>query len=108
MLSFRCPVVERIILDAYSDKPFFHVCVLDSPIEHKGFFNLFFTLNHFVENHIIHLIKKICSLRSCLFPGKQLVKTLCARNIRCSYGMLSSVGYLMKEVSCFSIYKFKY
>uniref|UniRef100_A0A0R3S068 Translation initiation factor eIF2B subunit delta n=1 Tax=Elaeophora elaphi TaxID=1147741 RepID=A0A0R3S068_9BILA len=29
--------------------------------------------------------------------GRQLVKTLCARNIQCSYGMLSSVGYLMKE-----------
>ncbi|VDP14642.1 unnamed protein product [Onchocerca flexuosa] len=29
--------------------------------------------------------------------GRQLVKTLCKRKIKCSYGMLSSVGYLMKE-----------
>ncbi|CAG9534120.1 unnamed protein product [Cercopithifilaria johnstoni] len=29
--------------------------------------------------------------------GRQLVKTLCAQKIQCSYGMLSSVGYLMKE-----------
>ncbi|MCP9262999.1 Translation initiation factor eIF-2B subunit delta [Dirofilaria immitis] len=29
--------------------------------------------------------------------GRQLVKTLCERKIKCSYGMLSSVGYLMKE-----------
>ncbi|VDK81030.1 unnamed protein product [Litomosoides sigmodontis] len=59
-----CPVVERIILDAHSNKLLFHVYVLDSPVEHKG---------------------------------RQLVKTLCAQNIQCSYGMLSSVGYLMKK-----------
>ncbi|KAL3990238.1 Initiation factor 2 subunit family protein [Acanthocheilonema viteae] len=59
-----CPVVERIILDAHSDKLVFHVYVLDSPVEHKG---------------------------------RQLVKTLCARKIQCSYGMISSVGYLMKK-----------
>uniref|UniRef100_A0A915Q7J9 Translation initiation factor eIF2B subunit delta n=1 Tax=Setaria digitata TaxID=48799 RepID=A0A915Q7J9_9BILA len=59
-----CPVVERIILDAHNDKLFFHVHVLDSPIENRG---------------------------------KQLVKTLCERKIPCSYGMLSSVGYLMRE-----------
>ncbi|KAK6112511.1 Initiation factor 2 subunit family protein [Brugia pahangi] len=31
------------------------------------------------------------------YKGRQLVKTLCERKIPCSYGMLSSVGYLMKE-----------
>lgn len=59
-----CPVVERIILDAYNNNLFFHVHVLDSPIECKG---------------------------------RQLVKTLCQQKIPCSYGLLSSVGYLMKE-----------
>ncbi|VDM21166.1 unnamed protein product, partial [Wuchereria bancrofti] len=31
------------------------------------------------------------------YKGRQLVKALCERKIPCSYGMLSSVGYLMKE-----------
>uniref|UniRef100_A0A1I7W1X4 Translation initiation factor eIF2B subunit delta n=1 Tax=Loa loa TaxID=7209 RepID=A0A1I7W1X4_LOALO len=31
------------------------------------------------------------------YKGRQLVKTLCERKIPCGYGMLSSVGYLMKQ-----------
>uniref|UniRef100_A0A915ABQ8 Translation initiation factor eIF2B subunit delta n=1 Tax=Parascaris univalens TaxID=6257 RepID=A0A915ABQ8_PARUN len=59
-----CPVVERILLDAYEQKLCPRVCVLDSPVEPRG---------------------------------RQLVKMLCARNIECTYGMLSAIGYVMKE-----------
>ncbi|VDN00723.1 unnamed protein product [Thelazia callipaeda] len=37
VLTFSwCPVVERIILDAYDNKLIFHVHVLDSPMHHRG------------------------------------------------------------------------
>lgn len=51
-------MVERIILDAHSNKLLFHVCVLDSPVERKGFFSAFFSLSYFIENHIC-LFKKV-------------------------------------------------
>uniref|UniRef100_A0A0M3IK04 Translation initiation factor eIF2B subunit delta n=1 Tax=Ascaris lumbricoides TaxID=6252 RepID=A0A0M3IK04_ASCLU len=38
-----CPVVERVLLDAYEQKLCLHVCVLDSPVEPRG--QLFSTLH---------------------------------------------------------------
>uniref|UniRef100_A0A183E6A6 Translation initiation factor eIF2B subunit delta n=1 Tax=Gongylonema pulchrum TaxID=637853 RepID=A0A183E6A6_9BILA len=29
--------------------------------------------------------------------GKQLLETLCSRGIKCSYGMLASIGYVIRE-----------
>ncbi|VDM42642.1 unnamed protein product [Toxocara canis] len=59
-----CPVVERVLLDAYEQKLSLHVCVLDSPVEPRG---------------------------------RCLAKTLCSRNIACTYGMLNAIGYVIKQ-----------
>ncbi|VDK51585.1 unnamed protein product [Anisakis simplex] len=59
-----CPIVERVLLDAYDQNMNLHVCILDSPVEPKG---------------------------------RRLTKTLSSRNIECTYGMLSAIGYVMKQ-----------
>lgn len=63
--TFRCPIVEQIILSADEEKLDLHVFVVDSP-DHQG---------------------------------KVLLEALSEQNIPCTYGDISSIGYLIEQVS---------